>query len=281
VESAEHKVQFIQFHLMDIFDVLAVAFIVYQLLRFIRGTRATQMILGLLVILLCGYIANALRFQGLKWLIDSIRTIWLVAFVILFQPEIRQALTALGRARILRFFIKGEQREIVEAVAEAARMLSDRGIGGLIAIERETGLKGYIEIGTPIDARVSAELLTTIFIPTSPLHDGAVIIRGQSVVAAGCILPLSDSNRLDRSLGTRHRAAVGLTEETDAVCVVVSEETRAVSIAVHGTLMRNLNHLELNRLLTQLLYEKWQPDYAENDRYQSATGTIGKGELSA
>ncbi len=243
----------LQFRLFDLLDIAIVAFIIYQFLRFIKGTRATQMLIGLIFIFVIAFVANVWRLAGLTWIVNGLKTVWIVAFVIVFQPEIRRALSNLGRTRLVRFLLREEEPRTIDEIVKATKLLSERGVGGIIAVARRVGLKTYIETGVELDARVSAELLATIFTPYSPLHDGAVIIRAHNIVAAGCILPLSESPVLSPTVGTRHRAALGLSEETDAVCVVVSEETRGVSLALAGKLLRNLTPLKLREQLSTSL----------------------------
>jgi len=183
---------------------------------------------------------------------EGFKAIWIIAFVILFQPELRNALTGLGKTRFARIFVRGE-RKLIDELVESAVMLSDRGIGGIIAIEKDVSLKSYIDTGTKIEAKVSADLISTIFTPYSPLHDGAVIIENDTIVAAGCILPLSDNPDLDHSIGTRHRSALGLSEETDAICVVVSEESRGLSLAMNGKFLGNVSRQKLKRELEKAI----------------------------
>lgn len=244
---------FIKFRFIDLIDIGVIAFVIYYFLKFIRGTRALQMLIGLIIIFVIGFIAGFLNLQGFSWIISALKTAWVVAFVILFQPEIRNALASLGKTRVVRLFIREEENKVVKEVCEGAIGLSERGIGGLIAIERKIGLKSYVDTGVSLDARVKSELISTIFTPYSPLHDGAIIIKGDTIVAAGCILPLSESPFLNHSVGTRHRAALGLSEQTDAVCIVISEETRKISLAVEGRVMWALSEKELRDELTKAL----------------------------
>jgi diadenylate cyclase len=244
---------FLRFSWVDLLDIFLIAFIAYHLLRFIKGTRATQMLVGLLLILFLAIIANFWQMEGLQWIVRGFKTVWIVAFVIVFQPEIRRALTFLGRNRLIRFVLRVSHPETPQEVIRAIGMLQERGIGGLIVIERTTGLRPYIQTGTEIESRVSADLLTTLFTPPSPLHDGAVIIREDTIVAAGCILPLSDTPDLDSTLGTRHRAALGLAEESDAACIVISEETRKIAFATKGVIHRNLNLSDLDERLKEVM----------------------------
>lgn len=244
---------FIHFTLLDLIDILIVTFIFYQILKFIKGTRAIQMIVGLAFVLFFALIANIWQLQGLKWIVDGVKTVWIVAFVIVFQPEIRKVLTNIGRTRLVRFFLKETSEETINELVKTAEELSTKGLGGLMVIKRRVGLKGYLETGKAIEAKVSSELIVTIFSPYSPLHDGAVIIDGNNIVAAGCILPLSMNPSLNVSVGTRHRAAIGVTEETDAVVIVVSEETREISFANNGKLIRGMDTVSLKRNLQKAL----------------------------
>jgi len=242
--------------LRDAVDILIVAFIFYRLLILVRGTRAAQMFIGLVTIVILSVLAQLLRLSALNWLLTSLRTVWVVAFIIIFQPELRKALGQIGQSRLFNRFVAMEEFAYLSAVQNAVERASRKGLGALIVLERNVGLRNYTETGTRVDASVSAELLETIFTPPSPLHDGAVILSGNQIMAAGCILPLSDNPDLEKTLGTRHRAAVGLSEETDAIVIVVSEETRAISIAEGGRLTRDLEIGELKSRLSALLKTK-------------------------
>jgi diadenylate cyclase len=225
-----------QFSILDVVDIAVVAYIFYRLFLLVSGTRAAQMFFGLAVLIVLSAAAQWLRLNGINWIISSLKTVWVIAFVILFQPELRQALVQIGHNRIFRRFVPTEEFSVLGEIVKAAEEMSQDKIGALIVLERSVGLKNYVETGTPLDAAVTAELLETIFTPPSPLHDGAVIILGSRIVAAGCILPLSQDTTLETTMGTRHRAALGLAEETDAVVVVVSEESRNISVARRGKL---------------------------------------------
>ena len=241
------------FHLnlmIDILDCIIVAFLFYRVFLLIRGTRAAQMFIGLFLLIIVSFVARWLNMNALNWILSSLKTVWVIAFVILFQPELRRALSLLGQNRILGYFIKVEESSTVSEIVKACHQLTQNGLGAIIAIEQDVGMRNYIETGTPIDAYVTAELLVTIFTPPSPLHDGAVIIEKNRIVAAGCILPLSQNPRLAKSLGTRHRAGLGLSEETDAVVIIASEETRTISLAFGGKLKRKL---DINTLRNDLV----------------------------
>lgn len=235
---------------VDILDIIIVAFVFYRLLLLVKGTRATQMFIGLFLLIIVSYIAQWLNLNALNWILSSLKTVWVVAFVILFQPELRKALTQLGQNRILGLFIKVEESSIVSEIVKACHQLSQKNLGAIIVIEQDVGLRNYIETGTPLDAKVTSELLATIFTPPGPLHDGAVVIEKNRIIAAGCILPLSQNPRLGKSLGTRHRAGVGLSEETDAIVIVVSEETGMISLAMGGKLKRKI---DINTLRNDLV----------------------------
>jgi diadenylate cyclase len=236
---------------LDVLDILMVAFLFYHLILLVRGTRAAQMFFGLVTILLLNVLAELAQLSALNWILTSLRTVWVVAFLIIFQPELRKALSLIGNAGPFRRVFRLQETSHVSEIEDAVANLSRRGLGAILVLERNTGLRGVAETGTPLDATLSSELIETIFTPPSPLHDGAVIVRGNQVVAAGCILPLSQNPSLERSLGTRHRAAVGLSEETDALCLVVSEETRNISLAERGNLIRNIDPLSLKGILSR------------------------------
>ena len=231
--------------LFDILDVAAVSFVFYHVLMLVRGTRAAQMFFGLALLMVTSVAGSMLGLDGLNWIVSNLKTVWVIAFVILFQPELRRALASLGSHRMFRNFIRSDGQEPIGEIVNAAARLAELGLGALIVLEREAELRSFEETGTRIESRVTAELLETIFTPPTPLHDGAVIIRGSQLIAAGCILPLTSNPRLASTLGTRHRAALGIAEETDAVVVVVSEETRTISLAMDGRLRLRLDPLTL------------------------------------
>ncbi len=235
---------------IDLLDIIIVAFLFYRLFLLVKGTRATQMFIGLFLLIILSVVVQWLNLNALNWILSSLKTVWVVAFVILFQPELRRALTQLGQNRLLGFIIKVEESGTVSEIVKACHQLVQKGLGAIIVIEQDVGLRNYIETGTPLDAKVTSELIVTVFTPPSPLHDGAVIIEKSRVVAAGCILPLSQNPRLAKSLGTRHRAGLGLSEESDAIVIIVSEETAAISLAIGGKLKRKL---DINTLRNDLI----------------------------
>ncbi len=233
----------------DPLEIAVVAWLFYRLLLLIRGTRALQMLGGVGVLALTYTVARLLDLTMISYLLGIVFTYGAFALLVIFQPELRAALANLGPARMARVFRRLEGGEVLDEIVDAIERLSRSGVGAIIVIEREVPLSDYVESGTALDAKVSADLLTTIFTPYSPLHDGAVIIRGDVIIGASCILPLSQSMTLDRALGTRHRAAIGLTEESDALVVVISEERASISLAVGGRLQANLTPLQVRDLL--------------------------------
>ncbi|MBI2217885.1 MAG: TIGR00159 family protein [Candidatus Rokubacteria bacterium] len=223
----------------DLFDIALVSLIIYRVLLIFRGTRAVQMLAGLGILIAGTLFARRLELPSLTWLFDNLWSFWVIALVVLFQPELRRALGQAGQGRVVQRLLGASRHElehIVDEVADAVASLAPRRIGALIVLERGTGLRPYAELGVALDALVSADLLLSVFPPASPLHDGAVLVQGTRIVAAGCFLPLSRNREVGRSLGTRHRAALGVSEEVDAVAVVVSEETGHISMAVQGRL---------------------------------------------
>lgn len=239
--------------LVDLIDIAIVAFVAYQLLLILRGRRAMQMLVALFIIVVIGFIARWLQFDALNWLMSGLKGVWAIIFVVLFQDELRRLLGELGQSRYLRPFFKVEEHEVIDAVISAAQAMSLKKTGALIVLERTARLTNYYQTGVILNAPVVSTLLVSIFTPLTPLHDGAVIINGDQIIAARCTLPLSQNPYFVHTLGTRHRAAVGLTEETDAVAVVVSEETGELSVALAGQISRGLSATALRDKLTQLL----------------------------
>jgi diadenylate cyclase len=238
----------------DLLDIGLVSFLIYELLLLIRGTRAVQMALsgGFLIGLF--FISEWLQLETVNWVIRNLAAYVVFAIIVLFQSDIRRALAHFGRAPFFRYFERATSTdETLEELVTAATTLSARRIGAIMVIERQIGLRNYIEGGIPLDATVTYDLMATIFQPGSPLHDGAAIVQRDRVAAAACFLPLSVNPRVSRELGTRHRAAIGLTEENDAVAVVVSEETGMISLAIAGDLERGLSADALRLRLRALL----------------------------
>jgi len=244
------------FRLRDLLDVALVAFLLYRVFLVFRGTLAVQILAGLGLLMALRAVAHEADLPGMGFILDNFWTVWVLALVVLFQPELRQALAQTGRSRLLQRLSgegSAERSHVVGEVVRAAESLGAKRIGALIVVERTSGLRNYAELGVPVDAALSAELLGSLFLPASPLHDGAVFIQEGRVSVAGCFLPLSRNLQLARALGTRHRAALGLAEETDAVVVVVSEETGGISLAVEGRIEMGLDTASLGRRLAELL----------------------------
>ena len=239
----------LHFEWRDLLEILVVAFVFYRVLLLIQGTRAVQMLTGIMVLAVAYAIAFFLKLNMITYLLGIVFTYGAFALLIIFQPELRAGLAHLGQSQVTRFFKRPDDENIEAEIADAVERLARSGVGAIIAVERETSLSDYIESGSAMEAKLSADLITTIFTPYSPLHDGALLVRGSSIIGAGCILPLSQSAVADRSLGTRHRAAIGLSEETDATVIVVSEERATISVAQNGVLQQNLSAVQLRDLL--------------------------------
>ncbi len=239
---------------LDILDILLVWIIIYRVLLLIKGTRALHMIAGLGLLLLVSIISRYLNLYTMDWLIQSFWAYIAIAVIILFQPEIRRILAHVGSAPF-RPFTSAEELKSLDEIVKATISLSARKIGALIVIERDINLNQFIEIGMYLDARVSREIILSIFHPSSPLHDGAVVIKGNRLVAAGCFLPINLRSNLDKEIGTRHRAALAITEETDAVTVIVSEEKGTISIAIGNKIETKLDMVQLRAKLTSLFTE--------------------------
>jgi len=248
-------------YIRTVLDVAIVAYIVYKLFSFIRGTRAVPLINGLFTLTIGYLLAKQLDLYTISWILENVFVAASVAIPIIFQPELRRALEHIGRGKLLITpnrqrgeDLKGEElRKLIDQVVRAAEILGRTKTGALIVLERETGLIEYIDSGVALDAVVTWELLTNIFVEKTPLHDGAVIIRANRVAAAACWLPLAEASVLAHDLGTRHRAGVGVTEQSDAVTVIVSEETGTISVAQGGKLIRHLDEKTLREMLTSLL----------------------------
>ena len=238
----------------DLLDIGLVSFLIYELLLLIRGTRAVQMALSAGFLIGLFFLSEWLQLETVNWVIRNLAAYVVFAIIVLFQSDIRRALAHFGRARFFRYFERATSTdETLEELVTAATTLSARRIGAIMVVERQIGLRNYIEGGIPLDATVTYDLMATIFQPGSPLHDGAAIVQGDRVAAAACFLPLSVNPRVSRELGTRHRAAIGLTEENDAVAIVVSEETGIISVATAGDLERGFTADTLRLRLRALL----------------------------
>jgi diadenylate cyclase len=240
----------------DLADILVLWVIIYEVLKLIRGTRAVQMALGAGMIAVVLYGSRWGRLDTVNWLIRNVLGYLVFAVIVLFQSDIRRALAHLGRAPFFRYFAKAESaEESIEDIVVAAGMLSAQRIGAIVAIERQIGLRNYIEGGISLDAVLTYDLLLSIFQPSSPLHDGAVIVQEDRVAAAACFLPLTVNPKLVKGLGSRHRAAIGLTEENDAVAVVISEETGSIAVAVGGEIEHGVGPDQLRARLRQLVLQ--------------------------
>ena len=256
------RIEFISVTLLDILDIVIVTAFFYILYRSLRATVAVQILFGLLALMALSVVVSSMNMKALSWIINSLMSIWLIAFIVLFQPELRRLLSELTQTRLFQMFSRSGITQTVEEVIEAAKELSEKHIGALIVFTRGQNIKVTIETGVPLRAIVSSELLVSIFNPRSPLHDGAVVIEGATIVAARCILPLSSQRKhAGRNLGTRHRAALGISEQSDVLTLVVSEETGAVSLADRGRL---ISEIPIASLREQLL-EHLKPSLERSD----------------
>lgn len=243
----------------DVIDILLVTYVIYKLTMLIRGTKAIQLLKGISVIIAIWFLSSAFQLQTLKWLVEQAINFGFLAIIIIFQPELRRALEQLGRGRFFTRYAtieEDEYKDAIDALVKASTYMAKRRIGALISIERETGMNEYVETGVPVQAKITSELLINIFIPNTPLHDGAVIVSKNNILAAACYLPLSESQLIPKELGTRHRAAIGISEVTDSLTLVVSEETGQISLAKNGELHRDLDEEQLKRLLTTELHRQ-------------------------
>lgn len=249
--------QFSNFRLLDVVDIIVVAVVFYQFYMLIKRTRAVQLVKGVMILLAVSLLAKHFELKALSWLLNQLIQMFVFAIPVVFQPELRKALEQLGRGS---FFSRHplttgtpNLEQVVEELVRCTQVLSKTRIGALIVMERKTGVQDFVETGIKIDGVVSSEFLVNIFIPNTPLHDGAVIIRQDRVAAAGCFLPLSVNSNIQKDLGTRHRAALGMTEITDALAIVVSEETGAISVGIDGALIRFMDDKTLRELLLREL----------------------------
>jgi diadenylate cyclase len=243
-----------QLRLMDVgwrdgLEIAIASYAIYRVLLLLARRRAMQILIGVVILAVTYAVGVALQLTMITFMLSQVFRYAAFALLIVFAPELRAALAQIGRSPLSRFLRRVDPSAVADEVADAVERLSRHGIGAIIAIEHEVSLQEYLATGSPMQARVSADLISTIFTPYSPLHDGAVIIRGDTIVGAGCILPLSEGSFLARDLGTRHRAALGLTEETDAIVIVVSEETSTLSAAAGARLWRNLTVTQVREVL--------------------------------
>lgn len=249
----EIKIGFFPISVIDIIDIIIVSILFYGIYLRIKDTRAMQLIIGLLVLVVASLVASWANLQALAAFISFFKSIWLIGIVVIFAPELRRLLIQIGTWRSFGLISRETGQHSIDEVVTSARVLSEKSYGALIVLTRETQLGVIVDSGSAINAEVSYQLLVTIFTPGSPLHDLAVVIRGDRIVAANCLLPLSESRNIDRNLSSRHRAALGISEETDAIAVIISEETRAISLAVDGKLIQNLSPAELRTNLIFLM----------------------------
>lgn len=251
---------FSNIRMRDVMDILIVAIVIYKLFKLLRETRAEQLAKGIIILLVLTKVSEEMELYTINWILNNAMTVGTLALLIVFQPELRRGLEYIGRSRLLtKSFveIRGESlSNVVEEIVEAAASLSRQKIGALIVMERQTGLNEVVETGTKIDGTVSSDLLINIFIPNTPLHDGAVIIKDDKIKAAACFLPLTDNSGLSKELGTRHRAGLGISERSDSLAIIVSEETGAISIAENGTISRYLDTKTLRQILTDMYKPK-------------------------
>jgi len=261
----------------EVVDITIVSYIIYKLIMLVRGTRAVQLLKGIVVLIAVWAISYIFELLTLQWLMESLFTWGVVALFVIFQPELRRALEQLGRGRILTIGSSDEDAAVndrIQQVIAALHLLSGRRIGALLVFERETGLSEYIESGIKLESQISTELLVNIFIPNTPLHDGAVILRGGQIMAAGCYLPLSENPFISKELGTRHRAAIGMSEASDAIVVIVSEETGQISLAIHGQMVRDVKE----ESLIAKLHEELNPKMKRRTKRERSFFAKKKGE---
>ena len=246
----------------DIIDILIIAYLTYKLYELMKETRAEQLVKGIFIIFIALRISEILNLRTFHWILSNTMTVGLMAIIVVFQPELRRILEQLGRTNIIsRVNSISKESDTINEVVQASLSLSRQKIGALIVFERKTGINEIIQTGTDLNADVSRELLINIFIPNTPLHDGAVVIRRNYIKAAACFLPLTENKNLNKDLGTRFRAAFGITEKSDCLSLVVSEETGSISIAINSKLYRDLNEERLRNMLTQnLISEKTKSD---------------------
>ncbi|WP_078551214.1 diadenylate cyclase CdaA [Bacillus alkalicellulosilyticus] len=246
-------------YLVQIIDILVVTFVIYKLIMIIKGTRAVQLVKGISVILAVWFLSSFFGLRTLQFLMQQVVTFGLLGIIIIFQPELRRGLEQIGRGRFFGRTNVVEEEEAsrsIDAIVKSATYMAKRRIGALISIERETGMNDYVETGIGMNSTLTSELLINIFIPNTPLHDGAVIIKGNKILAAACYLPLSENPFISKELGTRHRAALGISEVSDSITLVVSEETGAISLTKSGELHRDLNEEQLRQLLEKELIDE-------------------------
>ena len=263
--------------LVNVLDVIVVWYLVYKLIQLVRGTKAIQLFKGVGLFIVLRFLAGIVGLKTLSWLMDQVITYGVIAAIVIFQPEIRRGLEHLGRSSFFKTSKNEKRRDevLVQALDKAVQYMAKRKIGALITIERTTGLEEYIETGIPLDADVTGELLINIFIPNTPLHDGAVILRDDKIAVASAYLPLSESPLIPKEFGTRHRAAVGISEVSDALTIIVSEETGDVSITLNNRMLTELSRQEYLDVLNRELVPEEKP--GKRNLLQSFFEGVNKG----
>lgn len=247
---------FIGFRWLDLLDILLVSFVIYKLIQLLKGTRALQMLIGLAILMFTLVISKWSGLYTVDWLVTSFWTQIVIALIILFQPEMRKALARIGQTPFAARMSELEEQKTIEDIIKACVSLSNKRIGAIIVMERKNELKEIVEMGIQMDAKVSKEIITSTFLPYSPIHDGAIVVSGSRILAAGCFLPLTINQNVNKVLGTRHRAALGVTEESDAVVIVISEETGAITVTMGGKMTRELDASSLRKVLTRTFVKK-------------------------
>ena len=251
------------------FEIGVFWFAYYLLFVYIKDSGMIQALKGLTILVVMFAVAHVMEFKTIRWVLSHVFQLSILGFIIVFHPELRRGLTRIGQSPLFRIFVK--EQKLLDELVKAMLSMSSQRIGSLVAIEREMSLKPYTETGTPLDAVLTAELLMTIFMPNTPFHDGGVIVQGGRVSAVGCLFPLSQSQTISKALGTRHRAAVGLSEETDALVIVVSEETGIISIMNKGKMVRDLDEKGLRDALNELYAPITEKDKRRRIRFRRAT----------
>ncbi len=245
------RIDFISVTLIDLIDIIIISYFFYRVLLFLKEARSTQITIVLFIVFTVGFLAFWIDLSMVKWIFSNVFIAGVIIMAVLFQPELRGALSKLSKGKFVRYIIKTKSSDIVDEIVMAVSKLADMHYGALIVLERNVKLKSILETGKPLNSHLTHELLQTIFTPYTPLHDGAVVIRGDTALAASCTLPLSQNPAYHRLHGMRHKAGVGVTEDSDALVVIVSEETGQISYALEGNLHRDINPQELGKILTE------------------------------
>ncbi len=247
------RIGFIRFGLVDLIDVAVVSLVFYRLLTLMKGTRSAQIATGLTLVFVSSVLAFWFQLKAVMWMFTNLATVGFIVLVIVFQPELRSALAKIGHSRVFSMFFNLEESRKIDEIVKATTRLSELKYGALIVLERDVGLRNVIETGKAMKSQLSAELLITLFTPYTPLHDGAVVIRGDNIAAAACTLPMTKEEQYMKIFGMRHKAGIGITEESDAVVIIVSEETGEISLAAHGQIYLNIEKFAVNDQLVKLL----------------------------